>query len=192
MSCIFNNIYHCFLQVKHVSISKKVNAHLDSGDQLPVDERLPMMTWLNRLETHLHISMPKRRPGEMPSASEVFNHVQSIVDLAHKCVNEDESEFGVDGEISLKTAWEVQRAVLAMLISGSHVPPCRLHILKTLLHPDYAGKMPCPDRDCLQKSKCKGNYLEVIESPDPEDGEEVPRGPKVRFIGEGLVVYACN
>ena len=60
------------------------------------------------------------------------------------------------------TAQLIHNTLLAMLITGSHVPPARLHTLKTALHPDQAARLMCQDRDCLLKlSGCMGNRFEV-------------------------------
>ena len=55
---------------------------------------------------------------------------------------------------------------LAMFITGSHVPPARLHTLKTSLHPDKAVLLQCQDPDCLHRGGCLGNRFEVVEGKD--------------------------
>ena len=53
-----------------------------------------------------------------------------------------------------------------MLVTGSHVPPARLHTIKTALHPDAASSLLCQDKDCLLKlsGPCQGNRFEVHKS----------------------------
>ena len=58
-----------------------------------------------------------------------------------------------------------------MWVTGSHVPPARLHTLKTCLHPSSADRLLCQDPDCLHRAirgqgQCKGNRLEVSAAPD--------------------------
>ena len=61
------------------------------------------------------------------------------------------------------TAQLVHNTTLAMLLTGSHVPPARLHTLKTAVHPTYSKKLLCQDPDCLLKqSGCLGNRFEVV------------------------------
>lgn len=65
----------------------------------------------------------------------------------------------------------IHNTLLAMLVTGSHVPPARLHTIKTALHPSAAQHLLCQDKDCLLKlSGCKGNRFEVHKS---EGGGEV-------------------
>ena len=73
------------------------------------------------------------------------------------------------------TALLIQNTIMAMLITGSHVPPARLHTIKTALHPDHAQRILCQDKDCLLKqSGCKGNRFEVHTiRPSPDDGHHV-------------------
>jgi hypothetical protein len=67
---------------------------------------------------------------------------------------------------------QVQDAVIAMIVSGSVIPPVRLDLVKRINHPDVVG---CNDRDCLYRpGQCLGNRLEII----PCDGEwQAPYGP---------------
>jgi hypothetical protein len=62
---------------------------------------------------------------------------------------------------------QVQIAAIASLVTGTHVPPCRLSIIKTLLHPIFTQQeegMPaqrtCIERGCNDPT-CRGNRLEV-------------------------------
>lgn len=76
-----------------------------------------------------------------------------------------------EGELGSLTEWTaelVQTAVLAMLISGSHLPPPRLSVLRTALHPSRVGEGPCPDPNCkahLRGVTCLGNRFEVGVAP---------------------------
>ena len=72
----------------------------------------------------------------------------------------------------------IHNTLLAMLVTGSHVPPARLHTIKTALHPSAAQHLLCQDKDCLLKlSGCKGN------SVPPRDFSKVPPSPLVLLIG---------
>ncbi len=69
------------------------------------------------------------------------------------------------GYLTFRTAVLIHNTLVAMLVTGSHVPPARLHTIKTALHPEFAERLLCQDPDCLlQQSGCKGNRFEVHKS----------------------------
>jgi hypothetical protein len=74
------------------------------------------------------------------------------------------------------TAWTVERAILAAMVTGAYTPPCRLNLLKTVLHPRYAGRVACQDRDCRAGDGCKGNHVAIVELT-PRATEATAVGP---------------
>lgn len=79
------------------------------------------------------------------------------------------------GAISVLTSRLVHDTCLAMFITGSHVPPARLHTLKTSLHPHKAVVLQCQDPDCLHRGGCMGNRFEVVPSAGGE-------GDRIRYV----------
>ena len=66
------------------------------------------------------------------------------------------------GHMTHHTAWTVERAILAAMVTGAYTPPCRLHLLKTILHPVYAGRVGCQDKDCMAGDACMGNHMALV------------------------------
>lgn len=56
---------------------------------------------------------------------------------------------------------QVQAAIVACLVTGSHFPPIRLDVIKHLPTPESSRLDGCQDPDCLG-SNCPGNRLEVV------------------------------
>ena len=82
-------------------------------------------------------------------------------------------------KISVSTAQLIHNTLIAMLVTGSHVPPARLHTIKTAMHPEYAERLLCQDPDCLYpEGGCMGNRFEVHKG-EGEGGEGVE---VVRYI----------
>jgi hypothetical protein len=65
------------------------------------------------------------------------------------------------GNMTAGTAWATERGIIAALVTGAFTPPCRLSLIKSLLHPRFIGKVECPDPDC-QMEACMGNRMEVV------------------------------
>ena len=71
----------------------------------------------------------------------------------------------------MPTALLIHNTIMAMLVTGSHVPPARLHTIKTALHPEQAQRLLCQDRDCLlRQSGCMGNRFEIQKAEAPDEG----------------------
>lgn len=156
--------------IKHVSLARKVNNYLSSGDQQPpavMQFTEAMDAWLQRLESQVAVSMPRQPKSDAPDAVLVFRWVEGLMAAAKQMM-----AAGMKAgqrPVSYAAAWQVQCAVIASLVTGSHVPPCRLSIIKTALHPAFNGKIPCPHPDCKAPSTCAGNRFEVVGSRgDPQ------------------------
>jgi hypothetical protein len=72
------------------------------------------------------------------------------------------------GPLSTMTAISVQAAIVTMLVTGRHTgAPCRLSTIKSVIHPDYIGRVgACRDPDCLDKKKCPGNHFIILPSTE--------------------------
>jgi hypothetical protein len=76
------------------------------------------------------------------------------------------------GAMCHRTAVRAQQALVAALVTGCYTPPPRLHIIKTMVHPDFQGG--CQDPDCIitrDGGSCLGNRLELTVLPPPPQEE---------------------
>ena len=146
--------------VKHVSVARKVNDYLSACAPSDVPARLraaDMDEWLAKLECQLNASMPNSVKEETPSAALVYAWVAALTERALQRADTDLEQLGC---LTHACAWLVQCALLAALVVGCYVPPCRLHILKTINHPRYYGAIPCDDPDCNIRD-CRGNQFQA-------------------------------
>lgn len=158
--------------LKSVSLARKVNDYLQSGTPLGSSTRdlaERMDRWLANLEAQVSASMPAPPSKVLPDAPQVFSWIDTLVDMA---LQEVESDVLAHGTITAKTAWSVQRALIAALVTGRYIPPCRLHWLKTLNHPKYNGLTACSDPDC-RLNVCAGNHIELVRRTDVLQEEQV-------------------
>lgn len=148
---------------KHVALCRKINDYLQSGAGEGSPVRLhatKMEAWLARLLAQLHASNPSRPSAEYPDINLTWRWVEQLVDGALSSV---EDEMWADGCIGHRTASRVLQALVAALITGCYCPPCRIHVLLSLIHPKYNSRIPCTDRDCLQGADCIGNHLKLFQ-----------------------------
>ena len=175
--------------LKHVSLARKVNDFLKSGSMTSEDQvthAAKMETWLGTLEAQLNSSIPAPRRDAMPEATTVWLWVRRLVDDALRSVDAD---ILAAGNITYRTASDVQRALIAALVTGMYIPPCRLNLLKTWVHPRYNGRLSCTDPDCMF-DECGGNQLQVLAVEDPEElaaNDEVC----MAWIGWVLGLWVC-
>ena len=94
------------------------------------------------------------------------------------------------GKLTPMVARLVHDTCLAMMVTGSHVPPARLHTLKTSLHPDRAVELQCQDPDCLHRGGCKGNRFEIVAEGGKERVKYVaPHHKTERRQGGKVLTY---
>jgi hypothetical protein len=86
--------------------------------------------------------------------------VEKLVERALDLVDHD---MVADECIGHNTAIRVHQALVAALVTGCYCPPNRLHVLLSLIHPYYNGRLPCTDRDCLNGVACIGNHLQMLK-----------------------------
>lgn len=164
--------------LKHISLARKVNNYLTSGAGAGSDIRqhaADMDAWLANMEAQVSANMPAPPPRQIPLARDMWAWVDHLVDGALADVGHAmTSNIG----FTVHTALKVQRALVAALVTGRYMPPCRIHLIKTMVHPRYNGA--CTDPDCRNMTHCHGNQIQVLERQPPdsdaEGDEQVRRG----------------
>jgi hypothetical protein len=123
-----------------------------------------MEAWLGRLEKQMSASLPKARKTMVPSLSDLFLWVDELVVGAEELTWADIRRMN---NLTHTAALQNQAAILAALTTGRFLPPIRLYIARTLVHPAFlteedqnSGEPLCQDRDCRDRS-CLGNHIEV-------------------------------
>ena len=96
----------------------------------------------------------------LPNPEAVKAWVIQLLKDADTLVEEERAE---GTSMSFATALQVQKAIMASLVTGLYAPPARLMALKTMGLPSLNGR--CEDPDCLYED-CKGNGFEL----PPEGG----------------------
>ena len=140
---------------------RKANDYLQSGYPLvgPVRTHAARMEqWLSVLQAQIGASMPDAPKEGVPDIEETWLWVESLLEEALDQIDSDMTEKGY---ISKETAWQNQKALIAALISGVYLPPCRIHVLITMTHPRFLGRVLCQDPDCIVGAGCAGNHLEL-------------------------------
>jgi hypothetical protein len=147
---------------KVLSLARKVNDYLQSGAEegSPVRQHAARMeSWLMRLLAQLHASRPAKPKADAPDIITTWEWVEKLVERALDMVDH---EMRAEGCIGHNTAIRVHQALVASLVTGCYCPPNRLHVLLSLIHPHYNGRLPCTDRDCLNGVSCIGNHLQLV------------------------------
>lgn len=112
-------------------------------------------------------------------------------DMAAKAVSHVELDMGLASSgymgMTKSTATLVQKALIVSLVTGCHMPPIRLDIIKNLQHPDH--HMACTDACCNRGAACMGNHLQLVQRavrsvpgpgwdpPGPQEGLPRPEAP---------------
>jgi hypothetical protein len=159
--------------LKHVSLSRKVNDYLRSGARIGSDIRrhaTEMDEWLGNMEAQISANMPAPPPRVVPLARSMWAWVDHLVDGALVAVDH---AMTTNVGFTINTAWMVQRALIAALVTGRYIPPCRLHLIKTMVHPRFNGT--CTDPDCNVSGHCPGNQIQVLERRQAESDEDEVR-----------------
>jgi len=141
-----------------------VNDYLQSGAEEESSIRShasKMDAWLAKLLSQLHASQPARPKADTQDITETWQWVERLVGDALTMV---EAEMQLDGCIGHHTACNIQRALIAALVTGTFCPPPRIHVLLSMMHPKFTGKVPCSDVDCLNGPGCLGNHLQLLQT----------------------------
>ena len=156
----------------HLALARKVNDYLQAGkaDDSPVRAHAAKMDqWLGVLEPQLTHSMPRVYKKEAPDINITWNWVESFCEDMVEQIAWDMTKHGC---ITHNTAIKNQQALVAAMVTGCYCPPPRLHVIKTMVHPDFEGG--CQDPDCnvtRMGGECLGNHLELCDIPPPPEGE---------------------
>jgi hypothetical protein len=147
---------------QHISLARKVNTYLTTGADVPqetLDHAEAMDRWLATLDAQVAATMPKANKKTLPDPALVFAWVDGLIAGAFALIKRDQD---VHNCLTWLGAWQVQAAIVASLVTGSHMPPCRLAVIKSLLHPAFNGRKLCLDPDCKEPDTCFGNHIKVI------------------------------
>jgi hypothetical protein len=135
-----------------------------------------MDIWLERLERQLAASMPKEAKSDLPSLRDLYQWVDELVIGADNIFSADMAR---DNCMTWKCALQTQSALIAAFTVGRFVPPVRISIIRSLLHPESVGVgigqgrnwRSCIDKDCRSPSTCKGNRFEIVEARPDRHGD---------------------
>jgi hypothetical protein len=155
--------------LKHISLSRKVNDYLRSGARMGSDIRRhagEIDEWLGNMEAQISANMPAPPPRSVPTARAMWAWVDHLVDGALVAVDH---AMTTSVGFTIHTAWKVQRALIASLVTGRYIPPCRLHLIKTMVHPRFNGT--CTDPDCTATGHCPGNQIQVLERKEAPESD---------------------
>jgi hypothetical protein len=117
-----------------------------------------MEKWLGVLQAQIGASMPDKPKTSAPDIEETWRWAEELLEEALEQIDSDMSSHGC---ISKATAWQNEKALVAALLSGVYLPPCRIHVLISMIHPRFVGRVSCQDPDCNMGAGCKGNHLEL-------------------------------
>jgi hypothetical protein len=143
----------------HITLANKINSYLQSKATNPkhIQHCNRITSWLNILSTQISniVAMPQKTA---PPLEKIWEWVDSLNEGAMQVVN------GM-----MPDCMQVQAAIVASMVTGREMPPCRLSILKTAIHPSAVVVGGCSDPDCTIRG-CKGNRFEVIRVPKETKG----------------------
>lgn len=126
-----------------------------------------MEAWLAKLLAQLHAAIPVKHKLDYPDITITWEWVEKLVTSALDAID---TEVTADGCIGYQTARLIQIALIAALVTGCYCPPPRIHVILSLMHPRFVGRISCQDKDCINGETCKGNHIELIKIQSGESG----------------------
>ena len=149
--------------IKQISVARKVADFLRAESMFDEDLKRHVAAldqWFQTLITQLHHSLP---PPPVPILPK--NHVLRAWAEAglEDCVIQIKEDIRRMGTISFPTAKFLQYRLLVAAVVGVAHPPCRIDVIKHLIHPQY-NSLGCQDQDCLHRARkqfCPGNRVTV-------------------------------
>jgi hypothetical protein len=134
-----------------------------------------MDKWLERLERQLSATLVREPKSNLPSLRACYKWVDELILGADTLYEQDLVRIGT---MSWAGAFQNQSALVAAFTVGRFVPPVRIAILRSLLHPDAVGVgsgqgrnwRRCNDKDCRDPTRCSGNHFELAALPSGERG----------------------
>jgi len=135
-------------------VASKVIAYLKTTNSSVVfySHACRLETWFLTLGRQLSNLMPTPKK-EAPPLELIFSWVDGIAEGARLVLGGRSLTGG--------QAFQVQAAIVAKLVSGREMPPCRLSIIKTIMHPSLVEDLGCQDPDCNTRG-CRGNRAELV------------------------------
>ena len=157
--------------LSHVSLARKVNDYLAAGADVPQPDKqhaAAMDSWLGKLELQVRSAVPAAIPAGpgLPPGQTVLTWALAVGRNAAQAVRLCMAQHG---HLVHRVAQQVHDALLVSLVTGAHVPPCRLALIKSWHHPDVAH-VGC-QREACTRPDCPGNRLELVVQADSDDGE---------------------
>lgn len=155
----------------HLALARKINNFLGSGpgkSEAVTAHTAKLEQWLGILEAQVSASMPRPYKVDAPDINVTWNWVEAFCE---EMVDQLAYDMETHGCIIHSTAIQTQQAIIAAMVSGCYCPPPRIHVIKTMLHPDFEGG--CQDPDCTRSGgSCRGNHLDLGPLPPPPEDEE--------------------
>jgi hypothetical protein len=161
----------------HAAIARKVNDFLacevEDPESYEARHADKMDKWLQKLEHQLQSAIPLTPPPDRPDAELVLSWGHQVCEEALQQVNTSMANMGA---LSYNVAARVQDAIIVSFVTGCHIPPCRLNLIESWLHPSVVDVMKCQDKDC-RRVNCLGNRFEIDQllgsDEEASDVEEV-------------------
>jgi hypothetical protein len=151
----------------HLALARKLNDHLGGGKDGA--HAIKMESWLSTLEAQLTASMPRVYKANAPDINVTWEWVEGFCEDMVDQIAWDMEQYQC---MTHRTAIRNQQALVAALVTGCYCPPPRIHVIKSMLHPNFEGG--CQDPDCNVTrlgGTCLGNHLEFTERPPPIEAE---------------------
>lgn len=161
----------------HLSLARKVNDYLAAGDDVPAMEKRhakDMDAWLGKLETQIRSAVPDSIPAGpgLPAGDKVITWATTLASNAVKEVVRCKRDHGY---LVHSVALRVHDALLVSLVTGAHVPPCRLSLIKSWQTIKATELFGC-QHACMRRD-CPGNWLELVEEGEgDEEGDDEQEG----------------
>lgn len=150
---------------KHIYIARKVLDFLmtRTASHATRQHMAKMDAWLSRLSNSLRKALPRPEPPYIPSLEDCFGFVRRLGEKAMDALKMDRARFG---RMRAHTARLLHDAILVNIMTGYTVPPPRMSIIKTVLHPRYHAGAPrrCPHTNCGDPTRCKSNRFEMTRT----------------------------
>jgi hypothetical protein len=152
--------------LNHLSLAKKINVFLGSEAQAGGPEKehaAKIDSWLATLINQVHLTEPAPIKKAVPEATVLW---QWVDDLTSTALFGIENDMQHKGNLTLATASLIQDAAVASLVTGRDIPPCRLDLIKHVVHPRHNEHARCWDPDCRDPDNCAGNFVELQPRPE--------------------------
>lgn len=157
---------NAFLASEEIDTQSDVSLHATTIDK-----------WLQRLEHQLNTAIA---PAPLPSRPESELVMAWGQQLGEEALHAVDTAMDTFGHLTYTVAYKLQDAILVSLVTGCHIPPCRLNLIHSWLHPAMVETLGCQDKDCrvVDSCRCFGNRLELVTMPNinVEGGVEGGRG----------------